>query len=324
MDISSYTVYITKEILMKKQISLIIFILALIANTSKVSANNENPIFSTDININEIQNQDLAIPLPQKGDNVGFYYDVFFGWDADSPFTKHQRPAIITSNTNDLIEIQNTRWGHASDNETNWETTFINPKLLDKVYYGAKDCETGHTLFIFVFKPGGFVNSKGEDGVALTIGAEGWYRESPGYSPTDGMRDRYPLIFKATTLKDYADYTIFKEGNNLALHTMNLTKEQQSQVLEKVVERIIKNNNSKEFYHTIRNSCTIIPVQIYNSILPKQQQIKTSTFIGTTNLTASIPKLALKKYIKNGLVNPEPVKITKDNISNFNSKTLLN
>ncbi|MEA3306440.1 MAG: DUF4105 domain-containing protein [Elusimicrobiota bacterium] len=310
---------------MKKRIIAIIFILALTANTAKVSANN-NPIFSTDINISEIQNQDLAIPLPQmeetKGDTVGFYYDVFFGWDPDSPFTKHQRPSIIASNNNSLIEIQNTRWGYTPKGESNWETAYINPALLDKVYYGAKDCETGHTLFVFVFKPGGFVNSKGEDGVALTIGAEGWYREFPGYSPTDGMRDRYPLIFKATTLKDYADYTVFKEGNNLFLHTMNLSKKQESQVLEKVVERIIKNNKSKEFYHTLNNSCTIIPVQIYNSILPKEQQIKTTTFLGTTSLNVAIPKLALKKYIKNGLVNPDYIHITKENINQFNSASL--
>ena len=313
---------------MKKQFILAIFILALIGNTLTLFANNENPIFSTDININEIQNQDLAIPLPQmeetKGDNVETYYNAFFGWDANSPFTKHQRPAIIASNTNDLIEIQNTRWGYTSKDETRWETVYINPKLLDKVYYGAKDCETGHTLFIFVFKPGGFVNSKGKDGIALTIGAEGWYREFPGYSPTDGMKDRYPLIFKATSLKDYADYTIYKEDNNLFLHTMNLTKEQEFQVLEKVIERIIKNNNSKELYHTINNSCTIIPVQIYNSILPKEQHIKTTTSIGTTSLTVAVPKLALKKYIKNGLVNPNPIKITADNVDKFNAANLRN
>ncbi len=309
---------------MKKQLILAIFILALIGNTIKVYANTENPIFSTDININEIQNQDLDIPLPQMEENKGLIYDVFFGWDPNSPFTKHQRPAIIASNTKDLIEIQNTRWGYTPEDETNWETAYINPKLLDKVYYGAKDCETGHTLFIFVFKPGGFVNSKGEDGIALTVGAEGWYRDKPGYSPIDGMKDRYPLIFKATTLIDYAEYTVYKEGNNLALHTMNMTKEQESQILEKVVERIIKNNNSKEFYHTIKNSCTIIPVQIYNSVLPKKQQIKTTTFIGTTSLTASIPKKALKKYIKNGLVNPGPLKITKDTISKFDAARLRN
>ena len=309
---------------MKKQFILTIFILALIGNTLTLFANNENPIFSTHINISEIQNQDLDIPLPNKGDSVGFYYDVFFGWDADSPFTKHQRPAIIASNSKNLIEIQNARWGHTPEGETNWETAYINPRLLDKVYYGAKDCETGHTLFIFVFKPGGFVNSKGEDGIALTIGAEGWYREFPGYSPTDGMKDRYPLIFKATTLKDYANYTIYKEDNNLFLHTMNLTKEQEFQVLEKVIERIIKNNNSKELYHTINNSCTIIPVQIYNSILPKEQHIKTTTSIGTTSLTVAVPKLALKKYIKNGLVNPNPIKITADNVDKFNAANLRN
>ena len=308
---------------MKKQLIPVIFILALVANTIKLSANN-NPLFSTDININEIQNQNLNIPLPNKGDTVGFYHDVFFGWDPDSPFTKHQRPAIIASNTTDLIEIQNTRWGYKYKDETNWETAHINPKLLDKVYYGAKDCEIGHTLFIFVFKPGGFINSKGEDGVALTIGAEGWYREFPGYSPTDGMKDRYPLIFKATTLADYADYTAYKEGNSLFLHTMNLNKKQQFILLEKVVERIIKNNNSDEFYHTITNACTIIPVKIYNSFLPKEQQIKTTSLFGTTSLNAIVPKLALKKYLKNGLINPEPVHITKENRTEFNSNILRN
>ncbi|MCG2725027.1 MAG: DUF4105 domain-containing protein [Elusimicrobia bacterium] len=309
---------------MKKWLALVIFMLALTGNIIKASANNENPIFPADININEIQNQDLNITLPSMEENKGMIYDAFFGWDPNSPYTSHQKPAIIVSNSKTLIEIENTRWGYTSENNSNWETAYINPMLLNKVYYGAKDCFTGHTLFIFVFKPGGFTNSKGEDGVALTIGAEGWYREGPGYSPIDGMKDRYPLIFKATTLADYADYTIYEEGNNLFLYTMNLNKEQELQLLEKVTERIIKNNNSKEIYHTITHSCTIIPVKIYNSVLPKEQQIKIKLPGGMINPSANIPKYALKKYIKNGLVNPKSINVTKENIHEFDAASLRN
>ncbi|MBU2530424.1 MAG: DUF4105 domain-containing protein [Elusimicrobia bacterium] len=303
---------------MKKQLMLLIFSFALTANTQTISANTENPIFSTDININEIQNQDLTIPLPQIQEDKGLVYDAIFGWDPDSPFSKHQRPAIIASNSNDLIEIQNTRWGYTPEGQTIWETSYINPKLLDKVYYGAKDRETGHTLFIFVFKPGGFVNSKGEDGVALTIGAEGWYREDPGYSPIDGMKDRYPLIFKAATISDYANYVIKKEKQDLFLRTVNLNKKQELQLLEKVTERIIKNNNSREMYHTLTNSCTIVPVQIYNSILPEKFKIKTKVLFGITNINATMPSFVLKRYIKNGFVNENSViEINADNVDIF-------
>ena len=48
---------------MKKQLAIIIFILALTGTTLKTYANTENPIFSTDINITEIQNQAINTPL---------------------------------------------------------------------------------------------------------------------------------------------------------------------------------------------------------------------------------------------------------------------
>jgi Domain of unknown function (DUF4105) len=309
---------------MKKQFILIIFTLALAGNTSILSANNENQIFSTDININKIQNQDLNIPLPLIQEDKGVVYDTIFGWDENSPFTSHQRPAIIASNSKGLIEIQNTRWGYTSENKTNWEAAYINPQLLDKVYYGTKNQLTLHTLMIFVFKPGGFINSKGEDGIALAISVEGWYRENPGYSPIDGMKDRYPLIFKATTVSDYANYVIKKENQELFLREMNLTKSLQSKLLKKVTERIIKNNNSQEFYQTIRNSCTIVPVQIYNSILPKQQQIKIKLIGGLTNLNATWPAFALKRYIKLGVVNPKSIDILKENVDDFDFSILRN
>ena len=303
---------------MKKQLMLTILVLILMGNNLKVSANNKNPVFFTDISINKIQSQELSIPLPSMEEEKGLVYNAVFGWDPDSPFTSHQRPAIIASNSNSLIEIQNVRWGYSPEQETNWEAAYINPQLLDKVYYGTKNKHTLHTVMVFVFKPGGFINSKGEDGITLIISVEGWYREEPGYSPTDGMKDRYPLIFKAATLKDYANYVIKKENQDLFLRTMNLSKNQELQLLEKVTERIIKNNNSGEWYHTLTNSCTIVPVQIYNSILPEEFQIKTEVLGGITNLNATWPPFALKRYIKNGLVNENSaIEINADNVDTF-------
>jgi len=308
---------------MKKQLMLLIFSFALAANVQTISANNENPLFSTDINIAEIQNQDLNIPLPQMQENKGLVYDAVFGWDPDSPFTSHQRPAIIASNSADFIEIQNTRWGYSPEGKTNWEAAYINPKLLDKVYYGTKNRHTLHTVMVFSFKPGGFINSKGEDGGTLIVSVEGWYREEPAYSPIDGVKDRYPLIFKAATISDYANYVIKKEKQDLFLRTMNLSKTLELKLLEKVTERIIKNNNSQELYHTVRNSCTIVPVQIYNSALPEKFKIKTKGLFGMTNLNATMPSFVLKRYIKLGLVNENSVvEINADNVDTFDFSNL--
>lgn len=255
----------------------------------------------------------LSIPVPPLPDRGGQVSGAV-SWDPSAPFSYHQKPAEITSRGRSAVRIKNVRWGElpADKKSHSWETATVMPELLERAYYGYKTAGTGHSLLVFVFKKGGFVNSKGEASAALTIGAEGYTREPEGYNPVNGLLGRYPLIWNLSTLANYADFNINLKKTDVLLAPINISRADQLQLLEAALARIEKTNRAPgETYDTFSNNCTTLPVSLINPLLPDGQRIDMKTFF-VPNPDAAFPKKAVAKYTELGALSPEITSLNKD------------
>jgi len=249
-------------------------------------------------------------PLPDRGDQVSGAVS----WDPSAPFSHHQKPAEISARSRSAVKIKNVRWGELpADKKSHvWETATVMPEMLERAYYGYKNAGTGHSLLVFVFKNGGFVNSKGEASAALTIGAEGYTREPEGYNPVNGMLGRYPLIWNLSTLANYADFNITFKNADVFLAPINISREAQLQLLSAALARIEKTNRTPgETYDTFSNNCTTLPVSLLNALLPETQRIDMKTFF-VPNPDAAFPKKAVARYTELGVLSAEVTSLNKD------------
>lgn len=249
-------------------------------------------------------------PLPDRGDQVSGAVS----WDPSAPFSYHQRPAEIAARSRSAVKIKNVRWGDlpADKKSHNWETATVMPEMLERAYYGYKTAGTGHSLLVFVFRKGGFLNSRGEASTALTVGAEGYTREPEGYNPVNGLLGRYPLIWNLSTLANYADFNINFKKADVFLAPINLSREDQLRLLDAALDRIEKTNRAAgETYDTFSNNCTTLPVSLINPLLPEGRRIDMKTFF-VPNPDASFPKKAVAKYTELGALSSEVTSLNKD------------
>jgi len=249
-------------------------------------------------------------PLPDRGDQVSGAVS----WDPSAPFSYHQRPAEIAARSRSAVKIKNVRWGDlpADKKSHNWETATVMPEMLEQAYYGYKTAGTGHSLLVFVFRKGGFLNSRGEASTALTVGAEGYTREPEGYNPVNGLLGRYPLIWNLSTLANYADFNINFKKADVFLAPINLSREDQLRLLDAALARIEKTNRAAgETYDTFSNNCTTLPVSLINPLLPEGRRIDMKTFF-VPNPDASFPKKAVAKYTELGALSSEVTSLNKD------------
>jgi hypothetical protein len=257
------------------------------------------------------------VPLPDaRGGALSYAHNIYNVWDPAAPLSYNQQPARVLAGAG--VVIRNVRWGRtpADHKDYKWETVRIDPALIEKVIYGYKTLGTGHTLLVFIFKEGGVTSSLGGSARALTFGAEGWSREPYGYTIGHALKGRYPLIWSAATFESYADYVVGSSKTKILFKNTNLDKAQTARLFELLLARIEETNRGQETYNLFTNSCTNNPVNLINQVVPKAQRISLEV-AGVTNLNAAIPVLAVKRYVKKGVLQPETAQIDVANFASF-------
>lgn len=254
-------------------------------------------------------------PLPDRGDQGSGAVS----WDPSAPFSYHQRQALVLARGAGTVTLKNVRWGAlpADGKSHRWETAVIRPALIEKAYYGIKTSGAGHSLLVFVFKKGGFVNSRGEESRALTIGAESFTRE-PGYSRTDDLLGRYPIGWNLTTLANYADFTVNSAGSPVELAGLNIPPAAQAELLLAALERMEQTILTPETHVLYANNCTTIAVSLVNRVLPEALRIAPKLAFAV-NPDSAFPKKAVARYTRLGALSAERLELGR---SNYNSEPI--
>ncbi len=247
-----------------------------------------------------------AVPLPEKSAPAR-------GWDPAAPFSSYQKQAEVISSDAVSSVIKNVRWGAVPlDGKTyNWETAVIKPDLLEKVYYGRKTAGAGHSLLVFVFKKGGFLNSRGEASAALTLGAESYTREPEGYSRANDLLGRYPIVWNLTTLANYADFNINVARSDVLLAPMDIPREAGVQLLKAAIARVgLAARGPAQAHNLFSNNCTTNAVALVNTAVPADRRIDPKTMFAT-NPDAAFPRRAVARYTRLGVLSPETLTLDK-------------
>lgn len=227
--------------------------------------------------------------------------------------------ARLINRTANSFTISNIRWGIKSKNPKQmsveerdyyWQTAKIRTDMVDQVYYMIKPffpkIIAGHGYTLITFKPGGFVGPDNSRPEGLAVSYEIFKEQGQRLKDIDfvhkGTHDFYGIGAVLATWENYAAVDCDLNGHELTPYRINFSAEQKSQFLTLLLEDALK-DRSKEFYHTIRNSCVTNQVRVINEVIPESKRIKTN--IGSSkilNPAGFVPRKIAKTYAKIGIM----------------------
>jgi hypothetical protein len=248
------------------------------------------------------------------------------------PWRKDQRPAKYLGTTEDgKIHIDNVRWGFKeAEQKENWDPVFkevsIDPSKIKDVYFVVKPFSpewiAGHTLAYFEFEDGcGMKTSDGETQNGFVVSFEARLKEGQTYNPLQGMKkDKYKSVYQLGSWKDVVQKTCRREGRALIRYKLNLTGEQKEGFLKNSLDASLK-DISDESYHTTRNSCYSNQLNLLNSVLPEEQQIKEWLIPGVIRSPqSSLPKMGSFVLGSKGIIDDSAPVMTEPDKSLFPEK----
>ena len=160
-----------------------------------------------------------------------------------------------------------------------------------------------HAMLVFTFKPGGLVNSSGQESQALTLTIEAALPPGQMYDLIKCAKKTFNIVWNLTTFENYAKQQIVfnpytTKSHRLIIYPVRLDEGQKKQLLKEAIIQAGKNRGG-EYYHITRNNCTQNLVVLLNHVLPLPKQIKQWWIPNCLyNMNATVPVNVFKSLIK--------------------------
>jgi len=236
------------------------------------------------------------------------------------PFKSYQRPAKMISSTRDAIVMGDVRWSskpgpNGKSPRYFWENVTIRPELVDKIYFVKKpfppEWIAAHSLMLFTFKPGGLVDSKGQNARGLCLTIEAYQRVGQNYSLQAGLKKTFKCVWMLTTWEDYLANACDLSNSKLYCYRVKFDPAQNQALLRESLKQAAVNREG-EYYHTITNNCTNTLVILINHVLEKKIKLWLIPSL-IYNMKATMPVWVPKFLIKKGILDQPLPEINKRN-----------
>lgn len=236
------------------------------------------------------------------------------------PYKTYQRPARMVSANDEAIVMTDVRWGakpgaSGQDPQFNWETVTIRPDLLEKVYFVRKPFPpeklAGHSLFLFTFKPGGCVSSRGSHAKGIVLSIEAYQRIGQTYSIAKGLKRLFGTVWIVASWEDYTALNCDLGNSRLIPFPVLLSRAQSVQLLRDTLREAAVNRTG-EYYHTITNNCTNNLIVLLNRVLPKKIKMWWIPSL-VYNLRATMPGYVPALLTKKGILGPPLPELNRSN-----------
>ncbi|MFN8610728.1 MAG: DUF4105 domain-containing protein [Vulcanimicrobiota bacterium] len=205
-------------------------------------------------------------------------------------------PTNLRRRPDGAVQIDNARWGFdkstsvsVSEMPGRFDDLVVEPRHVKDVYLGVKPFAptalAAHSVLIFEMDPMHPVtNSKGETDSGLVLSPEAHFHQGEAYD----MKGSYEMVYQVGTWKDTVEKTTVREGLNQVRYKLNLSSEQKQQLLENSLELALQ-DHSGECYNLFTRSCHSVTVDLLNSVIPEEQQIRRDLVEDVHNPLAVLP-----------------------------------
>lgn len=236
-------------------------------------------------------------------------------------FLPKRKQAALLSHSGSVYEIDNVRWhsSHPQENVFDWRSARVDVSKLKNIYFVKKpfppEWIAAHSLMLFTFEKGGLIDASGNETDSMVLSIEAFLREGQEYSLTEGMKDRFNIVWLLATWKDYIERTVYfdKDSDRLVLYPVNISGEQKKQLLSYAIEQAAV-NRAGEYYNTITNNCTNNLVILINKTLPENKRIKLWKIPYLVyNLRATMPVWVPGYLESKGILGSEYKTVNKQN-----------
>jgi len=227
------------------------------------------------------------------------------------PYSALRKPARIVSGDGAAAVVENVRWNYdlKAPAVFDWATATIKPELVKNIYFVKKpfapEWLAAHSLFAFSFEDGGLTDAAGNKAGALVLSIEAYLRDGQSYSLTDGLKNKFSIVWQLTTWEEYSARTVYVEKQRLIPYPVTLGHEQKAALLREALRQAAVNREG-EYYHTVTNNCTNNLVILMNHVLPENRRIKPWTIPALVyNLNSTMPIWVPGYLQKKGLLGAE-------------------
>lgn len=226
-------------------------------------------------------------------------------------FKPRQRAPILSSNKDGVLTVGNFRWRILPGKfpaggleEHRFEVARIRPEMVENVYLVLKpfppEWLSAHSMFLFTFKDGGIITTKGEKTTGMFLSIEAWQQKDQVYSLKDGFKDLFGSCWILTSWEDYIDEITYRK-EHLVMYPLKINKEQARKMAEETILQSCVNRRG-EYYHTITNNCTNNLIVLLNRVLPEKKQIDLwlipkMAYNFRASLPVTLPKYLLRKKL---------------------------
>jgi hypothetical protein len=231
------------------------------------------------------------------------------------PYIAKQRPARMVSDDGAAMTFENVRWnnGPVEKDVFDWTTATVRPDLVKNVYFVKKpfapEWIAAHSFMVFTFSDGGLVDAAGRRTDALVLSIEAYLRDGQSYSLTDGMKNKFSIVWLLTTWEDYSARSTKFDASRLVPYPVQLDQAQKVALVKESLRQAAVNREG-EFYNTITNNCTNNLVILINGVLPEDRRVKMWTIPSLVyNFDSTMPVWVPPYLQKKGLLGPELPKV---------------
>ena len=228
-----------------------------------------------------------------------------------APYVAQRKPARMAGEDRASMTLENVRWnkGPVADGVFDWATATIRPDLVKNVYFVKKPFKpewiAAHSFFVFTFEDGGIVDSAGRKTDALVLTIEAYLKEGQEYSLTDGLKNKFSIVWLLATWEDYSARTANLEGQRLIPYPVQMAHAEKAALVRESLRQAAVNREG-EYYNTITNNCTNNLVILMNRVLPEQKRVHLWSIPSLIyNFHATMPVWVPPYLQKKGLLGPE-------------------
>ena len=238
-------------------------------------------------------------------------------------FKPRQRAPKLASDRNGVMTVGNVRWSLIPGNypgkgmeEHTFQIAQIRPDLIEKVHLVLKPFPpkwiAAHSLYLFTFRDGGIVTTKGDTSNGLLLSIEAWQTTDQAYSLKGGLKDVFGSCWILCRWEDYMDEITYRK-EQLVIYPIDISADQRKRLLRETITQACVNRQG-EYYHTVTNNCTNNLIVLLNRVLPPERRIDMWWLPSMAyNFEATTP-VALPKYLlRKGLLEDRSVEVTPAN-----------
>jgi hypothetical protein len=222
--------------------------------------------------------QPQALEAPTSPDTVATEQTDSLQWST------LQRPAgQLTVSGEGTLEVEKVRWalkeeGPAADWPGVFSDAKVDPSHVKNVYLGVKpfapDLLAAHDVLIFEMdEDHPVVSSDGRQDSGLVLSMEAKLAQGDHYAIKKTLTGKYPVLYQLETWSELVQKTTRRENHDQILYKLDLTQDQNEQLLKNALE-VACADRKDEKYNLFTNSCHSAAVDLVNSVVDEDHQMK--------------------------------------------------